>query len=332
MRLIIQIPCFNEAETLPVTLSNLPDRIDGIDEIRVLVIDDGSTDGTAEAARKAGADHVLVLPENRGLAYAFRAGLDEAVRLGADIILNTDADNQYRGQDVPRLVEPILAGRAEMVIGTRDIDAIAEFSASKKMLQRLGSRVVRMVSGTRVSDATSGFRAFSREAALRLNVFSSFSYTLETIIQAGKCNISMAFVPVGTNPKLRESRLYSSTASYLTNSIQTILRIYTLYEPLKAFTLIGLVPVLLGSLIGVRFLYYFFTSGSQGHVQSLILASILIILGFLTIVFGLLADLNGANRRLIEDALFRMRKLELEQGTKDGNNAPSRKDEGTGAL
>ena len=316
MKLVIQIPCYNEAETLPSTLADLPRELPGIDSIERLVIDDGSADGTARVAEAAGVDRVVVLPKHLGLAYAFRAGLEEAVRMGADIIVNTDGDNQYRGEDVAALVKPIVEGRAEMVIGTRDLKAVG-FSAAKRLLQKIGSYLVRKVSGTRVPDATSGFRAFSRDAAMRLHVFSAFTYTLETIIQAGKSGIGLDFVPVRTNSKTRESRLYSSVPSYLMLSVQTIIRIYAVYEPMKMFLWLGLIPMFAGGLLGVRFMYYFFHSGSQGHIQSLILSAILIIIGFQTIVFGLLADLSGANRRLMEDALYRLRRLELDKAAEE---------------
>lgn len=308
MRLIIQIPCYNEETTLPQTLADLPAQIDGVDQIEVLVIDDGSTDRTVEVAREHGVSHFVRFTQNKGLAKGFMAGLDACLQLGADIIINTDADNQYQGQDIPKLVQPILEGRADMVVGARPIEHIAHFSPIKKLLQRLGSAVVQQVSGTDVPDVTSGFRAFSREAALRLNVISDFTYTLETIIQAGKKNIAVTSVEIGTNEKLRESRLFSSIGQYLRKSIPTILRIYAAYEPLKVFFSMGLILFAAGFLIGLRFLYFYFSGDGGGHLQSLILCATLLLLGFEVMIIGLLADLIGANRRLLEDLLYRVRK------------------------
>lgn len=312
MKLIIQIPCFNEEETLPLTLKDLPTEIPGVDEIETLVIDDGSADRTAEVARELGVNHIVRLTNNKGLAEGFMIGLDACLRLGADIIVNTDADNQYNGDDIPRLIEPILKGKADMVVGDRQINDVAHFSPIKKKLQKIGSWVVRNVSGTDIPDATSGFRAFSREAALRLNVVSRFTYTLETIIQAGKKNIALSHVPVRTNDKLRESRLFTSVPSYIRKSVATILRIYTMYEPLRMFMAVGGFIFGLGLVLSVRFLYFYFTGDRGGHIQSLILASVFFILGFQTMVLGLIADLSGNNRRLIEDALYRIRRQDLE--------------------
>jgi glycosyltransferase involved in cell wall biosynthesis len=312
VKLIIQIPCYNEEETLSLTVRDLPKEIPGVDQIEVLVIDDGSTDRTAEVAREAGVDYIVRLTNNKGLAEGFMVGLDACLRLGADIIVNTDADNQYNGQDIPRLIEPILEGKADMVVGDRQINDVEYFSPIKKKLQNLGSWVVRNVSGTDIPDATSGFRAFSREAALRLNVVSRFTYTLETIIQAGKKNIALTHVPVRTNGKLRESRLFKSIPSYIKKSIGTILRIYTMYEPLRMFVAFGGFIFGLGLILSFRFLYFYLTGDRDGHIQSLILASVFFIIGFQTMVLGLLADLSGNNRRLIEDALYRIRRQELE--------------------
>jgi len=311
LKLIIQIPCYNEAETLPVTLADLPKQIDGIDEIEILVIDDGSTDDTARVARANGVQHIIRLAKNKGLATGFMAGLDACLRLGADIIVNTDADNQYRGEDIAKLVQPILKGEAEVVIGDRNTQGIKHFSWSKKKLQALGSWAVRQVSDTNVPDATSGFRAFSREAALQMNVVSRFTYTLETIIQAGKKNLAVSDVKIRTNPKLRESRLFKGNWSYIKRSVATIARIYTMYEPLKTFTYIGATVFGSGILVGLRFLYFYFTAGGAGHIQSLILAAVLLIVGFQVFMMGLIADIIGSNRQLIENVLYRVRKIEL---------------------
>jgi len=312
VKLIIQIPCYNEAATLPVTLADLPRAIPGIDTIEYLVIDDGSSDGTAAVARQCGVHHIVRVTKNKGLANGFMAGLDASLRLGADIIVNTDADNQYHGGDIARLVQPILAGQAELVVGDRRTDAIEHFSWMKKRLQNLGSWVVRQVSTTEIPDATSGFRALSREAALQMNVISRFTYTLETLIQAGKKNLAVSHVPVRTNTKLRESRLFKGNWNYIKRSIATITRIYTMYEPLKMFSYIGGTVFGLGFLIGLRFLYYYITTGGAGHIQSLILAAVLLMIGFQVFIIGLVADLIGFNRRLIESALYRVRRLELK--------------------
>lgn len=310
MKLIIQIPCYNEEQTLPITLADLPRHIDGIDEIEYLIINDGSNDRTVDVAREHGAHHVISFPKNKGLAKGFMAGVDACLRLGADIIVNTDADNQYSGADIAKLVQPIVKGEAELVIGDRQTNGIHHFSWFKKRLQNWGSWVVRQVSDTTVPDAASGFRALSREAALQINVVSEFTYTLETIIQAGKKNLAISHVPVRTNGKLRESRLFRSNWNYIKRSFGTIARIYTMYEPIKMFSLIGGLLFGLGVLIGLRFVFYYITSGGAGHVQSLILTAVLLILGFQVFVLGLVADMIGSNRRLIENALYRLKKLE----------------------
>ncbi len=319
MKLIIQIPCLNEEQTLPQTLRDLPERIDGIDEIEVLVIDDGSTDRSAEVARAHGVHHLVRFTNNKGLAEAFMAGLDASLKLGADLIVNTDADNQYRGCDIEKLIRPILERKADMVIGDRQVESIAHFSPLKKSLQKVGSWVVRHVSETNVPDATSGFRAYSREAALRMNVISRFTYTLETIIQAGKKNIALSHVQVQTNGKLRESRLFKSIPAYLTRSIDTIFRIYAMYEPMKMFAWSGMVIFTPGALLAARFLYYYVTGDGTGHIQSLILASVLMIVGFQIAMIGLVADLIGGNRRLLEDTLYRIKKLELQSMPHESN-------------
>lgn len=313
MKLIIQIPCYNEEKTLPITLKGLPRKINGIDKIDFLVIDDGSCDATSEIAGREGVEHVIKLPERRGLASAFSRGLEEALRQGADIIVNTDGDNQYRGSDIERLIEPILQGKAEIVIGCRDIFAIHHFSLFKKFLQKAGSFVVRRFSNTSIPDATSGFRAYSRDAALRLNIFSSYTYTLETIIQAGRKNIPIAYIGIGTNDKLRESRLIKSIGAYLLRSVATILRIYLMYEPMKFFVRIGLIALTGAGFLGLRYLYFFFFGTRHGgHIQSLILAIILTVIGVQLIFIGLLADIIAANRKLLEETLYRVKKEQLK--------------------
>jgi len=314
-KLIIQIPCYNEEKTLPVTLKDIPRQIKGVEKVEILVIDDGSTDRTVEVAKQNGVDHIVRLTNNKGLAEGFMTGLDACLRLGADIIVNTDGDNQYNAGDIEKLIEPIVNGKADIVVGDRQIDTIPHFSALKKKLQHLGSWVVRQVSGTDIPDTTSGFRAFSRQAALQINVVSRFSYTLETIIQAGKKNIAITHVPVHTNDKLRESRLFKSVVNYVKRSVATIFRIYTMYEPIKTFFLIGGAIFSVGLLVSLRFLYfYLFTPyGGKGHIQSLILAAVLFIVGFQVMVIGLLSDVIAANRRLLEDTLYRVKKLELGQ-------------------
>lgn len=311
-KLIIQIPCLNEADTLPGTLSDLPTSIPGIDVIEVLVIDDGSRDGTAEVARAHGVAHVVRFSRNKGLAAAFSAGIDACLRHGADIIVNTDADNQYAGADIQKLIGPLLRGEADIVIGDRNIRDLAEMSPTKKLLQRLGSWVVRQVSSTNVPDTTSGFRAYTREAALRMNIVSEFSYTLESIIHAGKRRMAIAHVETATNPRTRPSRLFSSVWVYLKHSGATIVRIYASYEPLKVFSYIGSLLFGVGFIISLRFLYYYLTGTGFGHLQSLILSAVLMIVGFQVLLIGLVADLIGGSRKLIEDLLYRIRRLELD--------------------
>ncbi len=313
MKLIVQIPCFNEEETLPETLGDLPESIPGIDAIETLIIDDGSTDATIQVAKNAGADHVVPLGRNRGLATAFSVGLTTALSLGADVIVNTDGDHQYKGTNIPKLIDPILAGKADMVVGDRKVDTIRHFSRAKKALQRWGSWVVRWISGTQVADATSGFRAFSREGALRLQVFSNYTYTLETIIQAGKKGLAVESVPIETNEKKRDSRLISSTADYVFRSAVTILRIFLLYEPLKIFTWISIVPLSLGSILFARYLYFFSVGEGEGHLQSFIAASILVLLAFQVFLLGLLAELIGRTRLLAEEAIYMLRRREVEE-------------------
>lgn len=315
MKLIIQIPCYNEAATLPRTIHDLPRHIDGIDRIEVLIIDDGSKDGTAEVATSEGADYVVCLIRNMGLAHAFSVGLEESLKRGADIIVNTDADNQYRGESVASLIEPILRGRADIVVGDRNTGSIQHFSRTKKVLQKLGSWVVRWASATAVQDATSGFRAITRDAALQLNVFSNYTYTLETLIQAGRKGLVVTSVPVETNEVLRDSRLIRSTSDYVLKSIATILRIFLMYEPLRTFFTLGAMPLIGGLFLLVRFGYFYIQGQGQGHVQSLIVASILVLLAFQTFLLGLLADLIARNRRLQEETRYRIRKMALDRQT-----------------
>lgn len=303
MKLIVQIPCHNEESSLPITLAALPKHIDGVDEIEVLVINDGSTDRTVAVAEQHGAHHIVGFQRNQGLAKAFMLGIKESLERGADIIVNTDADNQYSAEDIPALVRPILDGAAEIVIGSRPIATIQHFSNSKKLLQRLGSSVVAAVSGTKVADAPSGFRAFSREAAARLNVFSDYTYTLETIIQAGQKNMGIVSVPVNVNVDLRPSRLVRSIPSYVRKSVATILRILVIYKPFRFFMAMGSLLFFSGFAVGLRFVFYYAQGQGDGHVQSLILAAVLMIIGFQTGLLAFIADLLSVNRRLLEELL-----------------------------
>lgn len=312
MKLIIQIPCLNEEKTLPATLKDLPKKIEGIDVIETLVIDDGSTDKTLDIARQQNVDHILQLTNNKGLAKAFIYGVNHALKLGADIIVNTDADNQYCAADIPELIRPILEGKADLVVGDRQVETIRHFSPLKILLQKFGSWVVRQLSGTQIPDATSGFRAYSKEAALQLNVISDFTYTVETIISAGKKNLAIAHVPVRTNKKTRESRLFPNIRTYLQRTLVTIIKVYSMYKPLKVFTLAGGSAFIVGFAIGCRYLYFFFQGRTEGHIQSLILSAILLIVGFQIIMMGIAAELISVNRQLLEDIQVRVKKGELE--------------------
>jgi glycosyltransferase involved in cell wall biosynthesis len=314
MKLIIQIPCYNEEETLPQTLQDLPRALPGVDQVEWLVIDDGSTDQTAEVAKAHGVHHVIRLRQNQGLARAFLVGLEEGLRRGADIVVNTDADNQYRGEDIERLVAPILSGQAEIVVGDRGVATLALFPPPKRWLQRLGSWVVQRAAGVRIPDATSGFRAISREAALRLTVLSEYTYTLETLIQAGARRMTVVFIPILPNPQTRQSRLIRSVPSFLILSAVTIVRFYTMYRPLRVFGTVGGLFLTGGIALGLRFLYFYVGGTGSGHVQSLILAAILAIIGFQLLLIGLLADLVRLNRKMLEETLYRLRRSDAEAG------------------
>ena len=308
MKLIIQIPCLNEEEVLPETLMALPRDVPGFDKVEWLIIDDGSTDKTVEVAKEFGADHVVSHNRTKGLARAFTTGIYKSLELGADVIVNTDGDNQYQAADIPKLVEPILEGKSDIVVGARPIDTHKHFSATKKFLQKLGSAVVRQVSHTRVLDATSGFRAMNREAAQRMMVYNEYTYTLETIIQAGHRKSSISSVPVRVNEVNRPSRLFRSIPAYIRQSLITIVRIYVIYRPFHFFGLIGLTLLTSGLVLGVRFLYYYLTGDGAGHIQSLILMSVLLGIGFQTILIAFVADLFAANRKMLEEIRYLQRK------------------------
>lgn len=325
MKLIIQIPCYNEEQTLPLTIHDLPRQLPGIDEIELLVVDDGSQDCTAEVAAQLGVPHIRRFARRVGLARAFIAGLDASLRAGADIIVNTDADNQYDARDLPLLIAPILQGRADIVVGDRGVATLSHFSPSKRFLQRIGSWAVQQAAGLRIPDATSGFRAFSRDAALRITVLSDYSYTLETLIQAGARRLGVAYVPIRTRAQTRESRLVRSIPHYLAQSGVTILRAYAMYQPMKIFLLVGGLLILAGLVPAVRFLYFYIVDGGgAGHIQSLIFAAVLLIVGFQVLLIGLLADLVGFNRKILEEVLYRLRKLELGEAEQDNHHEASK--------
>jgi len=304
MKLIIQIPCYNEAETLEIALNALPKSIDGIDVIEYLIINDGSIDNTVQIAKDWGVNYVVNFKHNKGLAEGFKAGIDACLRNGADIIVNTDADNQYNGDDIAKLVEPIIGGKSDIVIGSRPIESTEHWSFLKKKLQYFGSWVVRIASKTDIPDAPSGFRAYSREAAMRLIVINEYTYTLETIVQAGREKIAMTAVPIRTNAELRPSKLFSSMFGYVKKSMVTIIRAYIMYKPLRFFTFIGLIPFIAGLILGVRYLVFIFIGQAGGHIQSLILASTLILLGFMCWMIGIQADIIAANRKILEDIQY----------------------------
>lgn len=322
-KLIIQIPCYNEEYTLGVTLAALPRYVMGVDCVEWLVINDGSHDGTVAVAQHYGVDHIVNFPKNQGLAKGFMAGLEACLKAGADIIVNTDADNQYYAEDIPKLIQPILLGQADIVVGARPIWQTKHFSLTKKLLQNLGSWVVRLASNTSIPDAPSGFRAFSREAALRLNVFNEYTYTLETIIQAGQKGMGITAIPVRTNANLRPSRLVTTIATYVWRSLFTILRIFVVYQPLRFFWLLGSLPFGGGVLLSIRWLFYFLAGSERTRLPSLILAAILILIGFQLWVLGLIADLLATNRKIMEETQLRLRRLELDHYQKVGSKTPS---------
>lgn len=319
MRLIVQIPCFNEEASLPAVIAAIPREIAGVDRIEILVIDDGSTDRTVEVARELGVHYIVRHRRNRGLARAFRSGVDACLRLGADLIVNTDGDNQYAGADIAALCAPILRGEADIVVGDRQTGTIAHFSWVKKRLQRVGSAVVRGLSDTEVPDVVSGFRALSREAALQLNIVSPFSYTVEMVIQAGKKHLAITSVPVRTNPQFRKSRLARSLPHFIQDQFTTIVRMYAMYQPLRVFFLVGTVLFVAGLLPVLRFVWFYWSGNGQGHVQSLVLGGSLLMMGFLTYMIGLLADLISFNRQLVEMVLERIKKLETNFPGKSHN-------------
>jgi glycosyltransferase involved in cell wall biosynthesis len=325
MKLIIQIPCFNEQSQLPVTLGRLPREVPGFDTVEWLIIDDGSTDATVEVARENGVDHVVRLTNHKGLAAAFQAGLDAGLKLGADVIVNTDADNQYEGADIPKLVAPIVRGEADMVVGDRRVQTIEEFSGFKKLLQRLGSWVVRQASATEIPDTTSGFRAYNREAALQMQAVSRFTYTLETIIQAGKLLVAVDHVPIRTNPKTRESRLFPSTAAYVRRNALSIFRVYSQYQPLKVFWTGALVMGVPAVALFIRFLIYYIGNPhtARGHIQSLIGGAVLFIGAMLLGSLGVIGDLLDAQRTLSQRTFERVRRIELQLGIQPSHYEPA---------
>jgi glycosyltransferase involved in cell wall biosynthesis len=311
MKLIIQIPCHNEAQVISQTIKLLPTSIEGFTSIEYMVIDDGSDDGTVDIAQAAGVHHIVKLPGHMGLAAAFTAGLDACIKKGADVIVNTDADNQYQAEDIRLLVEPIINGRAQIVVGDRGVASLETFSPIKRFLQRVGSWVVAKFSGMDIPDATSGFRALNREAALRTMVLNDYSYTLETLIQAGAHKMNVEYVKIRTNPQTRPSRLIRSIPHYLAHSSTTIVRSYTMYRPLRVFTIIGGLLLLGGMALGGRFLYFYIIGQGSGHIQSVVLAAVLLIVGFQVLLIGLVADLIGFNRKILEEVLYRIKELEL---------------------
>lgn len=327
MKLIIQIPCLNEEQTLPITLGDLPRRMEGFDEVEWLVVDDGSTDRTIQVARERGVHHIVRLTNNKGLAQGFQAGMDASLKLGANVIVNTDADNQYDAADIPKLVDPILRGKADMVVGNREVQTVEHFSRPKKLLQRLGSWVVRRASGTEVPDTTSGFRAYNREAALQMQVVSRFTYTLETVIQAGKMLVAIDHVPIRTNPKTRDSRLFRSTWSYVRTNAASIFRIYSMYEPLRVFLAAAAVVATVAAVVWIRFIVLFIQGEGEGHVQSVVLGSMLFVIAVQLAALGVIGDLLASNRVLIQRALERTRRIELKLGVEPSHYEPGARPE-----
>ncbi len=321
MKLIIQIPCYNEAETLPITLEGLPRHLEGIDQIEYLVVDDGSSDNTAHIAKEWGVEHVIRLNQHQGLAAVFSAGIDACIQRGADIIVNTDADNQYNSADIQQLIKPILSREADIVVGDRGVAHIQAFSPLKRFLQRVGSWIVGQASGMQIPDATSGFRALSREAALQTIIVSEYSYTLESLIQAGNRRMKVKYVPVRTNPQTRPSRLMRSIPHYLTYSGTTVVRSYAMYQPLRVFSGIACLLIAAGLILVIRYLYYVIVGSGAGHVQSVILSAILLIIGFQTLLIGLVADLIGFNRRILEETLYRLRRIESDSTKSPASNS-----------
>lgn len=315
MKLVIQIPCYNEEKNLPVTLKEIPSSFKGVESVEILVINDGSKDQTEQIAKDNGVKYVIGWTNNRGLAYAFKKGIEKSLIMGADLIVNLDADNQYNAADIQKIIDPIIAGNAEIVIGERPILSIKHFSIVKKILQKLGSMVVRCVSKTNIPDAPSGFRAISREAAMQLNVFSKYTYTLETIIQAGQKNMAIISVPISVNGKLRESRLVKNIFTYVQKSIFTMSRIFVVYRPFATFFTIGLVLFVLGVGLGVRYIYFVFMGSGKGHIQSVILAGVLSVVGFQSMFAAFIADLISVNRKLLEEIRFKQfKQIDIEKG------------------
>jgi glycosyltransferase involved in cell wall biosynthesis len=319
LKLIIQIPCFNEADAIGKTIAALPRSVQGIDEIEVLVVDDGSTDGTSEAARNAGAKYIVRHRRNRGLAAAFQSGIEASLEAGADVIVNTDADNQYEAEDIPLLIAPILQNKADIVVGDRQVSRNEHFSSRKRLLQVLGSTVVRRLARVDIPDAVSGFRSMTREAASQINILSTFSYTTEMLIFAGKKRMAITSVPVRTNAPVRDSRLFRSIPQFLLNTGITIARVYTLYNPLRTFASIGLVFMLIGLMPVVRFVILYLAGDGAGHIQSLVIGGTLLVIGFITSLFGIIADLIGRNRQMLEMSLVKLRQMEERMNKLDAN-------------
>lgn len=319
MKLIIQIPCYNEEDTIEAVIHDLPKEIENIDTIEKLIIDDGSTDRTVEKAKQVGVDHIISFKTHKGLARAFAAGIEHCLKHGADVIINTDGDNQYRGDDIPKLIMPVIKGHADVVVGARPIEEIPHFSFFKKKMQKLGSRVIRKLSKTSVKDATSGFRAFSRDAAMRINPLTEYSYTIESLIQLGNEKLKIISVPIRVNQKLRESRLIKNTPSFIARQSTTLFRMYAIYKAYKLFIVLGIIVAFPGLLGFLRFLYFYLTEGGEGHIQSLIFSAVFVTCGLFIIMFGVIAELVSSNRKMIEMMIYKIRKLEMENRSKNKN-------------